>query len=443
MDKLQGLLSNPALQMGLGILASNNTDNFGQAIGRGGLLGLRNLQQQQIVGQRQQQMEMMAKMREAQAKELERRAAQAQQQAQAGSAFKEQFPQYASVYDISPAQALKLAYPQSSGSSTPYFQAVPTPQGIGRFNARTGEMELITSPQGKPFVKSSDSPALQGKIAEEKARGAGKYKINTDLPSVVTTDTNIVDKINAPQGGWQIPNDVQKQRDDERLSILMSEQQAVGGAGVNPALDQEIANVQKKTGVQGIAVPTKAEEAAEVERAKLGVKDEDANKGRVDSLDAVTEAKKLLEDGIYTGALASMKLKASKLNPFDDPTKAANTEAFIAAIGNTVVPRLQEFGGNDSVEEMNYLKAIMGGNIELEPEALRMVLDSSERKITRGMKRAGIDVDAMRQELGAEQQGASDVVGNGDFSVKAPNGKTYRFNTQSELNNFKMKAKIR
>jgi hypothetical protein len=48
-DKMSGLLNNPALQMGLGILANNqgNYGSFGAALGRGGLTGMQNLQRQQ------------------------------------------------------------------------------------------------------------------------------------------------------------------------------------------------------------------------------------------------------------------------------------------------------------------------------------------------------------------------------------------------------------
>jgi hypothetical protein len=62
---------------------------------------------------------------------------------------------------------------------------------------------------------------------------------------------------------------LQKQRDDVRLKILLAEQQADGGQGKNPELDQEIARM---TGSRvlggGIAVPTPDQQAALTEAAK-------------------------------------------------------------------------------------------------------------------------------------------------------------------------------
>jgi len=58
-----GLLNNPALQMGLGILANNqgNYGSFGAAIGKGGLMGLSNLQRQQEALRQQKLMDMHMK----------------------------------------------------------------------------------------------------------------------------------------------------------------------------------------------------------------------------------------------------------------------------------------------------------------------------------------------------------------------------------------------
>lgn len=103
-------------------------------------------------------------------------------------------------------------------------------------------------------------------------------------------------------------------------------------------------------------------------------------------LDYVQKAYDLLDKGIFTGFYAPAALQAAKATSKDNP-KVVNTEAFIAYIGNVVVPRLQEFGGNDSNEEMKYLKQISGGNISMERETLRRILKSTEEKIQRGIER--------------------------------------------------------
>lgn len=109
--------------------------------------------------------------------------------------------------------------------------------------------------------------------------------------------------------------------------------------------------------------------------------------GKEDALAAVSQARKMLDDGIYTGAYAELQLKGVKAIPGMDKTKAARTEEFRAHIGNTVIPRLKEFGGNDSNEELRYLQKVMGGEITMEDAALKRIVADAEKKIKRGLDR--------------------------------------------------------
>ena len=129
--------------------------------------------------------------------------------------------------------------------------------------------------------------------------------------------------------------------------------------------------------------------------------------GKWSALDSVREAKDMLGKGIYSGSWSNIKMALSKgtKGAIGDRKKAANTEAYVSYIGNTVIPRLKEFGGNDSNEELNYLKGVMGGNIEMEPEALARILDSVEVKIQRGIERL------QRQQQTIESGGVPDLGG--------------------------------
>lgn len=109
--------------------------------------------------------------------------------------------------------------------------------------------------------------------------------------------------------------------------------------------------------------------------------------GKYDALDSVRQAQEILKKGVYAGYWGDAQRKMAKAMPGADKTKAANTEEFMSYIGNTVVPRLKEFGGNDSNEELKYLQKIQGGDLEMEPEALSKVLTSVDRKIQVGIKR--------------------------------------------------------
>jgi hypothetical protein len=54
---------------------------------------------------------------------------------------------------------------QATNGADPYWTTISTPQGLQKFNARSGEMIQITDASGNPIMKASDSPELQGTIA--------------------------------------------------------------------------------------------------------------------------------------------------------------------------------------------------------------------------------------------------------------------------------------
>lgn len=58
-------------------------------------------------------------------------------------------------------------------SGSPYFSPVSTDQGIYVFDHRKGQMELKYDKDGKPVIKDTASPNLQGDIAKSKAKGKG------------------------------------------------------------------------------------------------------------------------------------------------------------------------------------------------------------------------------------------------------------------------------
>ena len=70
--------------------------------------------------------------------------------------------------------------------ASPYFTPVPTVNGLGRFDNRTGRFELV---DGGGVVKPSDSPSLQGEIAGAKEGAKVTAKTQTeaafDAPRVV------------------------------------------------------------------------------------------------------------------------------------------------------------------------------------------------------------------------------------------------------------------
>ena len=104
---------------------------------------------------------------------------------------------------------------------------------------------------------------------------------------------------------------------------------------------------------------------------------------------AIQDATKLVGQGIYAGAFGPEKGFVAKYSGgmIGDAKKVQNTEVFMANIGEIVIPRLQQFGGNDSNEELKYLQKVVAGEQRLEPESMKRILESAEKKTRNNIAR--------------------------------------------------------
>lgn len=129
------------------------------------------------------------------------------------------------------------------------------------------------------------------------------------------------------------------------------------------------------------------------EAAKAAGKVIGANVANVESqyslLTGVSDALKLIDKGIYAGAYGPEKGFVAKFSGgvIGDSKKVQNTEVFMSNIGEIVIPRLQQFGGNDSNEELKYLQKVVAGDQRIEPESMKRILASAEKKIRNNIAR--------------------------------------------------------
>ena len=136
---------------------------------------------------------------------------------------------------------------------------------------------------------------------------------------------------------------------------------------------------------------------------------------------AYKDALGLLDKGIYGGAFGPEKQFVAKYTGVGDSKKVQNTEVFMANIGEIVIPRLQQFGGNDSNEELKYLQNVVAGNQRLEPESMKRILNSAEKKVQKNIER-------LRQQTQAGQGGTQLPIGPVSAPTITP---TKRLNPQT------------
>ena len=137
---------------------------------------------------------------------------------------------------------------------------------------------------------------------------------------------------------------------------------------------------------------------------------------------AFTDALSLLDQGIYGGAYGPEKQFVAKFVGIGDPKKVENTEVFLANIGEIVIPRLQQFGGNDSNEELKYLQKVVAGDQRLEPAAMKRILASAEKKVQKNLAR-------LQAQAAAGETGAALPIG--PVTPAAAPAPTKRYNPQT------------
>ena len=190
---------------------------------------------------------------------------------------------------------------------------------------------------------------------------------------------------------------------------------------MNEYLGKKLEGASKGTGnvtIGGITVDTGAASKA----ASKIIGENVANVEQQFSLQtAYKDAISLLDKGIYGGAFGPEKQFVAKYTGVGSPEKVRNTEVFMANIGEIVIPRLQQFGGNDSNEELKYLQNVVAGNQRLEPESMKRILASAEKKVQKNIER-------LRQQTQAGQGGSALPIGPISTPTQTP---TKRWNPQT------------
>ena len=171
---------------------------------------------------------------------------------------------------------------------------------------------------------------------------------------------------------------------------------------INSATGEIIANVGKKpvkagigseiaaglSPIMGVIAKSQAQKSAEAGGTDVG-KQTAAIEGKYTALNSVDDALDVLQKGIYAGGYGPLQESVAKysMGTLADKQRLVNTEQFRAYIGDVVIPRLTEFGGNDSVEELKYLKSVMAGETTMESKSIEKILGKAKQKIQRGITR--------------------------------------------------------
>ena len=160
----------------------------------------------------------------------------------------------------------------------------------------------------------------------------------------------------------------------------------IGKKPTKPSIGSEIAAGLSPT-LAAIA-KGQAQKSGEAAGTAVG-KDTAAIQGKYTALSSIDDALNTVRKGIYAGGYGPLQESLAKYSSgvLADKQRLVNTEEFRAYIGDVVIPRLTEFGGNDSVEELKYLRSVMAGETTLESKSIERILGRAKQKIEAGVKR--------------------------------------------------------
>lgn len=106
--------------------------------------------------------------------------------------------------------------------------------------------------------------------------------------------------------------------------------------------------------------------------------------GALAGLSSLRESKKLIDSGVITGTGAEWVTafgNALKTLGWGDMDGVANTQAFMASMGNQVAQIIKQFGAGTGLSDADrdYAEKIVGGKITMSEEAIRRLMDINEK----------------------------------------------------------------
>lgn len=121
------------------------------------------------------------------------------------------------------------------------------------------------------------------------------------------------------------------------------------------------------------------------------------------ALEATWNARNLIEQGMVTGFGADFRLNMARAADFlglggaDEKAKIANTESFIAETGQLVGQVIKQFGAGTGLSDADreYARKISAGEIALNEQSLRKILEIRERAFTAAAQAYNDRLDAV------------------------------------------------
>lgn len=132
--------------------------------------------------------------------------------------------------------------------------------------------------------------------------------------------------------------------------------------------------------------PTKLQDEQATQFAQEVTKQRETVGDALQLIENAKTAKRLIDDGMFTGSGADWRLSAAKLQDYlvgaDEETKQKirNTEAFTANVGTSVAKIIKAFGAGTGLSDADreFAQKIAGGDITLSADSIRDIMEITE-----------------------------------------------------------------
>lgn len=143
------------------------------------------------------------------------------------------------------------------------------------------------------------------------------------------------------------------------------------------------------------------------------------------SIPAIHEARKVLDEGAITGAFAQGRVDLQKIGGLFglDTTQASNTETLRAAVGSGVLAHIKELGSNPSNADRDYIEKVQGGQIALEEKSIRRILDIQEKYARQAIRNFNDDAKKLMSVGSEAYRGIAPLMSidePGEYKATAP-----------------------
>lgn len=306
-----------------------------------------------------------------------------------------QLRQLASQFDTTTAEGM-MQYAQALRNIDPNL-AVQAAQQAQKMRETEASIAQKTAAAGRERQQAIPVDIVKAQQIAGLKQGIRSLESQEQTPDVVTALQTYKDQLDALE-----PKEKPTKPVVSELGKLITERNALDPVKDKESYDAYNAKIKKLTTgksigeelaaglspLVGAIAKGQAQKAGEAAGTDVG-KQSAAVQGKYTALTSIRDALDVVDRGIYAGGYGPLEEAIAKYGAgvVGNKNRLVNTEEFRAYIGDVVIPRLQEFGGNDSVEELKYLRSVMAGETTLEATSIKRILKNADTKIRASIKR--------------------------------------------------------